>query len=141
MTPAGNHMPEPAGERQPAILLVEDDVLQRIGVAEHLRQNGFSVVEAATADEAKAVLEAGVEVDLVFTDITMPAGIDGVALAQWAARRFAELPVMLTSALQSALDIALIACPQAKGVILKPYDYDALVRRLRALLELKVRKG
>ena len=141
MSPAENQMPAPEGERVPAILLVEDDVLQRLGIADYLRDNGFLVAEATTADEAKVVLEAGIGVDLIFTDITMPSGIDGVALAQWAARYYPDTPVMITSGLQSALDIAVTACPQAKGFILKPYDYDAVVRRLRAVLAQRAKKG
>ena len=141
MSPAESRMPDSEGERLPAVLIVEDDVLQRLGVADYLRDSGFQVVEAATADEAKSVLEAGVEVDLIFTDISMPSGIDGVALAQWAANNHTDTPVMITSGLQSALDIARTACPQAKALILKPYDYDALVRRLRAVLELRAKNG
>ena len=57
MSPAGNQMPEPEGERQPAILVVEDDVLLRLATADHFRDSGFHVVEAASGDEARAVLD------------------------------------------------------------------------------------
>jgi CheY-like chemotaxis protein len=141
MSPAGNQMPEPAGERQPAVLVVEDDVLLRLGAAEYLRDNGFSAIEAATGDEARSVLEAGVAVDLVFTDINMPGAMDGVALAQWVANNLADIPVVLTSGVQSALNIAQAACPQAKGFLIKPYDYEALVRRFQVLVALRAKRG
>lgn len=141
MSPAGNQMPEPASERYPIVLVVDDDVLLRLGTAEYLRDNGFTAIEAATADEARSVLETGVAVDLIFTDINMPGGLDGVALAQWVANNFSDVPVVLTSGVQSALNIAEAACPQAKGFLPKPYDYEALVRRFRVLLTLRARRG
>lgn len=141
MSPAGNQMPEPRGERQPVVLVVDDDVLLRLGAAEHLRDNGFTAIEAASGDEARSVLEAGVEVDIVFTDINMPGVMDGVALAQWVSNNFSDVPVVVTSGVQSALNIAQAACPQAKGFITKPYDYEALVRRFKALIALRAKRG
>jgi DNA-binding NtrC family response regulator len=132
-------MLEPEGDRQPTILVVDDDVLLRLGATDHLRDHGFVAVEAASGDEAKAVLEAGVSVDLIFSDINMPGDTDGVALAQWAAANLPDVPVVLTSGVQSALTAAQAACPQAKEFLIKPYDYDVLVQRLRTLTALRAK--
>ena len=57
------------------VLVVEDDLLLRMDAADIVRNAGFDVFEAGSADEAIAVLEANQNVHLVFTDIH--AGVDG----------------------------------------------------------------
>lgn len=132
MSPAGNQMPEPHGQRPPAILLVEDDVLLRLSVCDHLRDAGFTVHEAASGDEAKAVLSAGVEIDLVFSDVQMPGVTDGVALAAWTRANFPTILIVLTSG--AAIGLEQAASGKAEGVVSKPYDHEALIGRFQALL-------
>lgn len=67
---------------KPTVLVVEDDVLIRLSVADALRSAGLDVIEAATGDEALTVLASSATVDLVFTDIQMPGSTDGLELAQ-----------------------------------------------------------
>ena len=64
------------------ILVVEDEVLIRLVIADELRAQGFSVVEAASADQALSYFQAGVQVDLVLSDIEMPGSMNGVGLIQ-----------------------------------------------------------
>lgn len=139
MCPAEDPIAEPDGEGAPTVLVVEDEVLVRLATAEHLREAGFAVVEAANGEEARAVLMAGVDVDLVFSDITMPQ-LDGVALAQWISMNQVETPVVLTSGLAKALKTAEAACPHVKAFIQKPYDYAPLITRLRAVLAQRARR-
>lgn len=69
---------------QETILVVEDDVLVRMPIAQYLRDCGYKVVEAVNADEAIAVLlHQETVVDVVFSDIEMPGSIDGFGLAKW----------------------------------------------------------
>ena len=72
MSPAEDVIPDMA-DRAPIILVVEDEVMVRLAAAEHLRENGFTVIEAVSADEARSVLQSGIDVSLVFSDIQMPA--------------------------------------------------------------------
>ena len=74
---------EPVPAPPPSVLVVEDDVLVRTVVAAYLRECGFGVVESVSADEAVRVLEAGIRVDIVFSDVNMPGKLDGFGLAQW----------------------------------------------------------
>lgn len=71
------------GEPPPrVILVVDDDVLIRLAIAEYLRECGFHVFEAADGAEAVTILNAAeLAVDLVFSDVQMPR-MDGFALAQ-----------------------------------------------------------
>jgi CheY-like chemotaxis protein len=113
------------------ILVAEDEVLVRSSVAEYLRATGHRVIEAANAAEALTVLGAGLEVDLVFSDIVMPGDIDGIGLAHLMRRRFPDIPVVLTSGDQSRAPEAKIA----DAFIHKPYRASALARRFARLLE------
>jgi CheY-like chemotaxis protein len=81
----------------PQILLVEDEPLIRFALAEALRELGVSVMEAASADEARQYLTAGGAADLVFTDHRMPGSMTGSQLAAWIRRRYPRLGVIVTS--------------------------------------------
>ena len=64
-------MPDSAIER-PAVLLVEDEFLIRVHAAEVIREAGFEVIEAISADEAIVILETRRDIRVLFTDIQMP---------------------------------------------------------------------
>ena len=106
------------------ILVVEDEVLVRMGIVDDLVWAGHSVIEAANADEALSVLEAGKPVDVVFSDIHMPGTLDGLGLMQIVRRRFPSVRVILTSGLElPSPDIlgdeaAFIPKPYAAGIVL-----------------------
>jgi DNA-binding NtrC family response regulator len=119
---------------QPVVLLVEDEALIRLATADHLRFSGFKVVEAATATEAQDLILAGLEVDLVFSDITMPSGLDGVGLAKWLGETAADVPVILVSGVSRALDAAQHACANVQAISAKPYDADEIVAQIRSIL-------
>jgi CheY-like chemotaxis protein len=106
----------------------------RLAVSAYLRDQGFTVVEAIGGAEAQALIEAGLNVDLVFTDINMPAG-DGISLGLWLAANGVNAPLVLTSALPASLDQARRAGVNASGFVSKPYMEEALVRQFRALLQ------
>jgi DNA-binding response OmpR family regulator len=78
------------------LLVVEDNVLVRHAVADALRYAGYTVLEASTAEEAKAVLTA-VSVDLVFTDLNIPTEGEGFSVAQFARECCPGMPLIFTS--------------------------------------------
>ena len=126
MNAARNSVGEPVPAPPPTILVVEDDVLVRNLAAAYLRESGFEVIEATSADEAIRVLQADVRVDIVFSDIQMPGSMDGFGLAQWVRRERPWLKVILTSGAARAAKEA--------GVLAKPYDHAELERHIRSLL-------
>jgi CheY-like chemotaxis protein len=65
------------------ILFVEDEMLVRLDMAEFLRECGYSVHEAANADEAREALNSKMAIDLVIADIRMAGEMDGIALPAW----------------------------------------------------------
>lgn len=125
-------VPKPEARQTPArVLVVEDEVLVRNLIAEELREAGFCVIEAAHAEEAMSYLQAGGEVDLVFTDIRMPGSLDGLALARELRRRYPSLPVILTSGNARPPGTDAIG-----RFIPKPYTIEYAVAVVRELLEL-----
>ncbi len=120
---------EPSGEAKPTILVVEDVVLVRLVVADQLRQQGFTIIEASSADEAIRILNAGVRVELVFADIHLPgSSIDGFGLARWIRNERPRVKVLLTSGQVPSPG------PDGDVLLVKPYKYPELLQRIRTLL-------
>jgi two-component system, response regulator PdtaR len=65
----------------PAVLIVEDEPLVRLGAVQTIEDAGFEVIEAANADEAIEILEKRSDIRVVFTDVHMPGSMDGLKLA------------------------------------------------------------
>jgi CheY-like chemotaxis protein len=82
------------------VLLVEDEPLVRLVTAELLAESGLRVIEAVNAAEALAVLESGLRVEVVLSDIEMPPGPDGFALARQIRKCWPKVEVLLTSGRQ-----------------------------------------
>lgn len=79
-------------------MVVEDDPLVRLVATEALRDAGLTVSEAATADEALAILLAAAgDYDAVFSDIEMPGKLDGLELARVVNDCWPAITVVLTS--------------------------------------------
>lgn len=78
----------------PKILIVEDEFLIRLTLAEALSDEGFEVIEAGTGKEAVGLLASNPEVVLLLTDIQLPGGMNGLQVAQAARQSAPELPVI-----------------------------------------------
>jgi len=115
------------------VLLVEDEVLIRMAVADYLRDCGYRVIEAGNADEAIKVLNTNETVDVVCTDVQMPGSLDGFGLAQWVRRERAGLKIVLVSGVRRAAEAAGDLC-DGGPLMAKPYGPDELERRIRLLL-------
>jgi CheY-like chemotaxis protein len=133
MNAARTTVGEPVPAPPPIVLVVEDDVLVRNVVAAYLRECGFDVIEANGADEAIRVLQAGVQVDILFSDIQMPGSMDGFGLAQWVRRERPWLKVILTSGAARTAKDAGDLCEHGP-FLAKPYDHAELERHIRSLL-------
>jgi CheY-like chemotaxis protein len=115
----------------PRILVVEDEFLIRMTLSEVLSDEGFEVLEAGSAQEALDVLNTKPPVSLLLTDVQLPGGTDGTALAREARAKLASLPVVFMSGRPDTV-------PESNTVarnyfIAKPYrlsDICALVRRV-----------
>ena len=125
--------PAPAGKgqvlSQRSILVVEDEVLIRLHLAEELRESGYTVIEAASGDEAIMLLSSLDDVGLVLTDIRMPGSLDGMALASWTRSQLPSIKIVLISTeVHSGTRGEFDAC------FTKPVRFDDLMRCVRNLL-------
>ncbi|MET4174424.1 signal transduction histidine kinase/ActR/RegA family two-component response regulator [Bradyrhizobium sp. LA6.1] len=124
------NMVRPKRNNHGRILLVEDDDEVAALVSEMLGQLGYEVTHAASGAAALGALADGRAVDLVFSDVMMPGGMNGVELAREIKRRRSDIPVLLTSGYsEAAVHDAELAGLQ---ILPKPYHIDELAAALSA---------
>jgi len=118
---------------QETVLVVEDDVLIRMPIAQYLRDCGYRVIEAVNADEAMIVLlQREINVDIVFSDIEMPGSVDGFGLAKWIRENRSGMDVILAGTPPRSVEAARDLCEE--GSLPKPYDAQVVHNRIRRLL-------
>jgi CheY-like chemotaxis protein len=119
------------------ILLVEDDDEVAALVSEMLDQLGYQVTRAACAAAALGALADGRSVDVVFSDVMMPGGMNGVELAREIQRRRSDMPILLTSGYSGAT----IREAKETGIqiLSKPYRIDELALALNAVKSQRTR--
>ncbi|MFC7736973.1 PAS domain S-box protein [Roseomonas sp. GCM10028921] len=136
----GRSAPEPAAPAvrgaggSERVLLVEDDVLVREHVAAQLRELGYRAEVVPGAAEALEALAAQ-DFDLLFTDVVMPGGMDGLDLAAEARRLRPSMRVLLTSGYTEG---ALTSCrpPEPDVMMLsKPYKRRDMAEAVRRALD------
>jgi two-component system, response regulator PdtaR len=118
--------------RTARILVVEDEVLIRVLIAEELRLEGFSVIEADRADDALTYIKAGEQVDLVFSDIQTPGSLDGLQLAETLREKYPDIPVILTSGNAPPRHVGIV-----EAFVPKPYDVTQTIALMSAILAQK----
>lgn len=115
------------------ILVVEDEVLARTAIAEYLRDCGFRVIEAASADEALIVLnDAKTTIDIVFSDVQMPGSMDGFGLAKWVRQHRPGLEIILAGTVEKAADAAGELCENGPD-LKKPYEPQQVLERIKRM--------
>ena len=123
---------QPSEHEVRTVLVVEDELLVRLAVAEELREAGMRVIEAGNADEAMKHLRAGNAVDLVFADIELPGSMNGLELARRLRTDFPDIKLLVTSGRLPEPEAT-----SAGAFIAKPYDIAEVVGRIRATLDNK----
>src|ERR1700751_906723 len=122
-------MPWGNSAKIPAVLIVEDEPLVRIGAVNIIGDAGFEVLEAASADEAIRILECRSDGRLVFTDMHMPGSMDGLNLAHAVRNRWPPIKIIVTSGRESVAERDL---PAGGRFFAKPYDPAVIKDTLRA---------
>ena len=115
------------------VLVVEDEMMVRMPIAEYLRDCGYNVVEAGDAKEAIAAMDCDEPVSLVFSDVRMPGKMDGFALAEWFRFHYPTVPVLLTSG-YGGRTVPAATIPGVR-FIEKPYSQTQVANRIAALLD------
>ena len=128
--PAPSIAPLGSGER---VLLVEDDPVVRLLMAEALSELGYRLLQAANGQEALTILESGEPLDLLLSDIGLP-GMNGRQLAEQARRLRPELPILFATGYVHDAQARSGNLGVKMGILAKPFSIEQLSSKLRALL-------
>jgi PAS domain S-box-containing protein len=135
-------LPAPIQGDQETVLLVEDDPDVRAFTATALANLNYRTLEAKDAASALSIIDSDVDVDLLFTDVMLPGGMDGRVLAVEARRRRPSMPVLYTSGNWEIIHPGDGSDWLSNDAILqKPYTQGDLGDMIRAVLNRPGRKG
>jgi DNA-binding NtrC family response regulator len=114
-----------------SILVVEDNIALRFTLAEWLRICGYTVYEAATADEAVTVLQSPITINIVVTDVDMPGSMNGLGLVDHIKSAVSGVEVIVVSGDASGHQV------KEKEVVFfkKPYDLQAVSSCIEEILQ------
>jgi signal transduction histidine kinase/CheY-like chemotaxis protein len=115
------------------ILVVEDDAEVRTTVVELLTELGYRVLKANDGQMALAVLQSGVPIDLVFTDVVMPGPVRSPELARQAKALFPHIRVLFTSGYTENAIVHGGRLDPGVSLLSKPYRREDLARKLRQM--------
>lgn len=127
--------PAPPPEGNEIILVVEDDTAVRQVAIAHLRSLGYQTLEAPNAEAALHMLAGDQPVDLLFTDIVMPGGMNGRHLADTARTIRPGLKVLYTSGYTENAISQHGALEPGVKLLTKPYRHSELAARVREALQ------
>ena len=114
------------------ILVVEDDKNTRKLLTTILKNHGYNTYEATNGEQALDVLDHN-HVDLMVLDVMMPK-MDGFELTKTLRESGSQLPILILSAKQNVVDIKQGFLVGIDDYLTKPFDFDVLLLRIKALL-------
>lgn len=117
------------------ILVVEDDESLREFSTGALIELGYRVIYAKSAPRALELLERDTRIDLLFTDVVLPDGMNGRQLADEARRRRPDLRVLYTTGYTRNAIVHHGRLDPGINFIEKPFTFEQLARRVRAVLD------
>ncbi|MGY2327140.1 ATP-binding protein [Pseudomonas sp. SDT2931_S440] len=124
---------QPTGGHE-TILVVEDNEGVRAAAVELLEQSGYTVLTAEDGDRAMLMLQAGLQPDLIFTDVVMPGRVKSTDLAEWARRQVPAIAVLFTSGHTRDILSSNHLLGNDIHLLSKPYGPDDLAQRVRSVL-------
>jgi len=127
-------VPAPQGKGE-TILVVEDEADVRSFIIEMLRELGYRVIEAPDGPTGLRLLDAHREIDLLFTDVGLPGGLNGRQLAEEAQRRKASLRVLFMSGYARNAIVHHGRLDPGVELLLKPFTYQGLAAKIRHVLD------
>jgi len=116
------------------VLVVEDDDAVRATVVEMLSDLGYGVLKAVDASSALSVIESGIQIDMLFTDVVMPGRLKSAELARMARERQPDIAVLFTSGYTENSIVHGGRLDVGVELLSKPYSRDALARKFRHVL-------
>ena len=117
------------------ILVVEDDDDVRSTAVELLTELGYKVLAASNAENGLAVIDSGIEIDLLFTDVVMPGKLRSTQLARLAKERMPRLAVLFTSGYTENAIVHTGRLDEGVELLSKPYSRQQLSDKVRLVLD------
>jgi DNA-binding NtrC family response regulator len=114
-----------------AVRVVEDEPLIRFVLVDALEDKGLQIIEAAFALEAVGLLSKHPEIGVVFTDVDMPGGLNGVDLAKLIANVYPQIGILVTSGRYYDVENEL---PEGARFLPKPYSLSTVHGQVLALM-------
>ncbi len=134
--------PPPArGSASEVVLVVEDDPDVRNHARETLRDLGYTTLEAGTGRAALQLLQSHPQIQLLFTDVGLPGGMNGRQLAEEARRQHTDLRVLMTTGYARNAIVHDGRLDPSVQLITKPFTYAALAAKVRSILDAPTRSG
>lgn len=119
------------------ILVVEDDAVVQATVIDMLSQLGYTILKASDGQSALRILQSGVFIDLLFTDVVMPGPVRSTDLAKQAKQLFPEIEVLFTSGYTQNAIVHGGRLDPGVELLSKPYRREELARKIRYMLSSK----
>jgi PAS domain S-box-containing protein len=116
------------------ILVAEDDDAVRATVIELLQELGYRVLKAPDATAALSIIESGLNIDMLFTDVVMPGQLKSSELARKAKERLPDIGVLFTSGYTENSIVHGGRLDRGVQLLSKPYSREQLARKIRQVL-------
>ena len=123
------------------VLVVEDDAEVRETVVEMLSDMGYSVLKAVDAASGLSVIESGIAIDMLFTDVVMPGTMKSPELARKARERLPNIAVLFTSGYTENSIVHGGKLDAGVELLSKPYTREALARKFQHVLANQRQRG
>lgn len=121
-------------QQSDSVLVIDGEVLVRHAIADYLRNCGYTVIEAATTDEAVMVLERKeLGVDAVLCDAEAPGAMNPFEFRVWAKTQRSELQILLAGSIESTAQKAAELCDEGPHLA-RPYDPQSVVSHIRTIV-------
>ncbi|MBT4257511.1 MAG: response regulator [Gammaproteobacteria bacterium] len=121
------------------ILVVEDEHRVRRVTLRDLQQMGYNTLEAENADGAKAIIESGESINLLFSDVLMPGNMDGHMLAIWTKENHPDIRIVLTSGYSKGKADVGAGEAHSFPMVRKPYTIRKLAETINAELGIEMK--
>ena len=130
---------EPRNRIEQRLLVADSDVLVRHAIADYLRRCGYAVIEAASFEEALAVIEAPqLAPELVLSDVELAGEGNGFTLRAVVTENWPEVEVVLAGNIDAATKAAGELCERGPHLA-RPHDPQLVLERIRRALASRVR--
>lgn len=115
--------------RQP-VLVVEDEPILRMAALDMVEEAGFDPIGATDATDAIRILESHHDIRIVFTDVDMPRGVDGLKLAAFIRERWPLIHIIVTS---GKVEVGRMKLPVDCVFFGKPYDERRVIAEMHRM--------